>query len=101
MNFGNGLLIIKASFGEDIRRIHTFGSPTYPELIQTMKHLFQDQLDVNCDLKLKYRLVYFRQNLHLNHDRCMYFFIESCHVNILNAIELTKDFNKNFGSNHL
>ena len=57
MNFGNGLLIIKASLCDDIRRIHTFGSPTYPELIQTMKHLFQDQLDVNCDLMLKYRLV--------------------------------------------
>ena len=101
MNFGNGLLIIKASFGEDIRRIHTFGSPTYPELIQTMKHLFQDQLDVNCDLMLKYRLVYVRQNLHLNNGRCTYLFIESCRVNILTAIELTKDFNKNFGSIHL
>ena len=82
MDFGSGLLIIKASLGDDIRRIHTFGSPTYPELIQTMKHLFQDQLDVNYDLMLKYRLVYFRQNLHFSHDRCTF----SLSVNILSPI---------------
>ncbi len=52
----SGKLIIKASLGEDIRRIPIHNEElTYDELILMMQRVFRDQLQASDDLTLKYK----------------------------------------------
>ena len=52
-----GKVIIKATLGEDIRRIPIHNEElTYDELILMMQRIFKDQLEATDDVTIKYKV---------------------------------------------